>query len=121
MLDIARPARPRPHTEKIRRGRGSPLGRPPKVAGKPANATVFDCQSAVPQLFAIECELPTSATNLDCIPARNRQHVLFGEDQLGESLPMAPQFSLLADAGHVIAGIADGAQDAAVFGRQRTV
>jgi hypothetical protein len=31
---------------------------------------------------------------------------------------MATQLSLLADAGHVIAAIADGAQHAAVFGRQ---
>jgi hypothetical protein len=34
---------------------------------------------------------------------------------------MATQLSLLADAGHVIAGIADGAQDASIFGRQKPI
>ncbi len=34
---------------------------------------------------------------------------------------MATQLSLFADAGHIIAGIADSTQDAAVFGRQRAV
>jgi hypothetical protein len=36
-------------------------------------------------------------------------------------LPMATQLSLLADAGHVIARIVDGAQRAAVFGREGPV
>ena len=51
----------------------------------------------------------------------NGQHILFCEDQFAGSLPMAAQLSLLADAGDVIVGIADGAQDAAVFGRQGAV
>jgi hypothetical protein len=41
----------------------------------------------------------------------NGQHVLFCEDQFAGPLPMATQLSLLADADHVIAGIADGAEE----------
>jgi hypothetical protein len=47
----------------------------------------------------------------------NCHHILSRADQFADPLPVATQLSLLADSGHVIAGIADGAQYAAVFVR----
>jgi hypothetical protein len=49
------------------------------------------------------------------------QHVLFGEDQPCDALSMAPQLAFLAHAGHVGARLANRAQRAAIFGRQRAV
>jgi hypothetical protein len=49
------------------------------------------------------------------------QYVLFCEDQFAGPLLVGTQHSLLAHARHVVARIADSAQRAAVFGRQRTV
>jgi hypothetical protein len=49
------------------------------------------------------------------------QYVLFCEDQFAGPLLVGTQHSLLAHARHGVARIADSAQRAAVFGRQRTV
>jgi hypothetical protein len=49
------------------------------------------------------------------------QHILFCENELAGPLPVGTQLAFLVYARHVIARIADGAQDAAVFGRQGTV
>jgi hypothetical protein len=51
----------------------------------------------------------------------NGQHILFRENQLGDPLPVLAQLPLFAYPGHVIARLADGAQRAAVFSRQRSV
>ena len=51
----------------------------------------------------------------------NGQHILFRENQLGDPLPVLAQLSLFAHGGHVVARPANGAQCAAVFGREGPV
>jgi hypothetical protein len=48
------------------------------------------------------------------------QDILFGEDQLGDPLPVVQQLALSAHAGHVT-GICYGAQHATVFGPEGPV
>src|SRR4029453_17083461 len=48
----------------------------------------------------------------------NDKHVGVRENELASPLPALAQLSLFAHAGHVVARIADGAQDATLFGRK---
>jgi hypothetical protein len=48
----------------------------------------------------------------------NGQHILFGEDQFGDPLPIGPLLPLPANAGHILDRLANGEDRAAVFGQQ---
>ena len=79
------------------------------------------CTEVPRQLFA-GCHFLDPAAVCALMSTRpNGQHILFCEYQFADPLPVIPQLSLLAHAGHVIARLANGAQRAAVFGRQGAI